>query len=56
MIGDKVKIIVDDESKGCIGEIIKIDHNMGIYGIRMLHQGDNAALWWFDRDGFEVIE
>lgn len=55
MIGEKVRIVVEEGSKGYTGKIVKADHNHNMYGIRMSHEGDNASLWWFSRHEFEVI-
>ena len=55
MIGEKVVIIVEESSKGFIGEIVKVDHSYDMYGIRLLHEGINSSLWWFSSHEFEVI-
>ena len=51
MIGER--IILTKEFKGEEGEVLKIDHDYGLY--KILIDGEIIPLW-FDRDDFEVIE
>lgn len=56
MIGERVIITVENGPKGMMGEIVKIDHQLGLYGIREDMRGNTASLWWFNREDFEVLE
>ena len=56
MIGEKVVIIVDEETKGLKGIIAKIDHKFDLYGIAITTKGFNNNIRWFLRSDFEVIE
>ena len=55
MIGERVVITLDDKTGGLTGEVVKVDHSLGLYGIEIKREGCYPALAWFYREDFEVI-
>lgn len=55
MIGESVVIILNDETNGLTGEVVKVDHSLSLYGIKIEREGCYPALAWFYREDFEVI-